>query len=66
MAAKEYNFYFARNKDGFLCSYDKKTHRCIGVMLSTGDNIEIYNKHHDSYIGQLDPNYDSSEKTGSK
>ena len=51
--------YMARNKDGFVCSYDKSTHRCVGVILSMGDDVELYREKHDEYIGQLDPKYET-------
>lgn len=50
--------YTARNKDGFLCSYDAETHKCVGVMLSMGDNVELYKEKHDEYIGQIDPKFE--------
>lgn len=52
--------YLSQNKDGFVCSYDSTTHRCVGVILSTGDNVELYEKKHDEYIDQLDPKYETS------
>lgn len=61
MNTKQSNYskkYFARNKDGFVCSYDSETHKCVGVILSTGDDIELYNRKHDEYIGQIDPKYE--------
>ena len=57
MAANNKNFYLGRNDDGFICTYDAETHRCVDVMISTGDDIELYKTRHDEYIGQLDPNY---------
>ncbi len=50
--------YISRNKDGFACTYDSETHLCVGVILSMGDDIDLYNKKHDEYIGQLDPQYE--------
>lgn len=50
--------YTARNKDGFLCSYDTESHKCVGVMLSMGDNVELYKEKHDEYIGQIDPKFE--------
>lgn len=50
--------YTARNKDGFLCSYDAESHKCVGVMLSMGDNVELYKEKHDEYIGQIDPKFE--------
>ena len=50
--------YTSRNKDGFLCSYDAETHKCVGVMLSMGDNVEFYKEKHDEYIGQIDPKFE--------
>lgn len=51
--------YFARNKDGFTCLYDGVTHKCIDVILSTGDNIELFKEKHDEYIGQFDPKFEN-------
>lgn len=48
-----------RNKEGFVCSYDANTHKCVGVMLSTGDNVELYKQKHDEWIGQLDPKFEN-------
>ena len=49
--------YTGRNEDGWICSYDKKTHKCVGAMLSTGDDIEFYKKNIKKWIGQIDPKY---------
>ena len=55
---KEMGVYTGRNKDGWICSFDTKTHRSVGCMLATGDDIEYYNKHCKEWIGQLDPQYE--------
>ena len=52
------DFYFARNKDGYMCSYDKLTHKCRGVIVSTGDNVEYIQQHRKEWIGQIDPKYE--------
>ncbi len=56
---KKQSIYFARNKDGFSCVYDSETHKCVDIILSTGDNIELFNEKRDEYIGQIDPKYES-------
>lgn len=56
--------YIARNKVGWICGYDRETHRCIDAILSTGDDIDYYNKHYDEWIGQLDPAYEKQLKGG--
>jgi hypothetical protein len=60
MSTNSKKIYSARNTDGFLCAYDSSTHLCVGVMLSTGDNIELYKQKHNEYIGQLAPKYKSN------
>lgn len=50
--------YISRNKDGFACCYDSETHKCVGVILSMGDNVELYKEKHDEYIGQIDPKFE--------
>lgn len=54
--------YTGRNKDGFVCSYDCNTHKCVGVMLATGDDVELYKQKHDEYIGQLDPKFEKNNR----
>lgn len=58
MSAEKRNFYFARNKDGYVCAYDKNTHKCIGVMESTGD-IPLSEEKRKEYSAQLDPKYEN-------
>ena len=53
--------YIARNKDGWLCGYDVKTHRCIDVILATGDNIEIYKRNKSKWLGEIDPKYENQQ-----
>lgn len=59
MSTNKSEIYMSRNKDGFVCSYDSATHKCVGVILSTGDDIELYKKKHDEWIGQLDPKFEN-------
>lgn len=56
-AQKSQQIYLSRNSDGFVCSYNSNTHRCVGVILAMGDNVELYEKNHEKYIGELDPKY---------
>ena len=58
---KRMGVYTEKNKDGWICSFDTKTHRCIGCMLATGDDVEYYKKHYKEWIGQLDPQYEKSK-----
>lgn len=53
-----FDFYIKRNKDGYTCSYDSITHRCRGVIISTGDDVNYINEHEKEWIGQLDPKYE--------
>lgn len=59
MSTSKNKFYMGRNKDGFVCSYDAITHKCVGVILSTGDDVELYEQKHDEWIGQLDPKFEN-------
>lgn len=54
----ENDFYLARNKDGYVCSYDKDTHKCRGVIVATGDNVEYVRQHEKEWLGQIDPKYE--------
>ena len=56
MSTNKRNFYFARNKKGYLCTYDNNTHLCIGVIESTGD-IPLTKEQRDAFIGQIDPKF---------
>lgn len=58
MAASK-DFYFARNKDGYVCAYDSKTHKCVDIIVSTGDDIDYYEQHKEEWIGQVDPEYEN-------
>lgn len=66
MNASKNKIYTALNKEGFLCSYDSETHRCVGVMLAMGNDIELYNQKHNEWIGQLDPKFEQSEQGATK
>lgn len=58
--------YTGRNKVGWICSFDTETHKCVGAMLATGDDIDYYNKHYKEWIGQLDPAYERTLKENEK
>lgn len=47
------NLYLARNQEGFLCAYDKDTHKCVDVIISTGENLS--EKQRKAMLGVIDP-----------
>lgn len=52
--------YISRNKDGYPCVYDNKTHKCVSAILSTGDNVEYFKAHYGEWIGQIEPKYEDN------
>lgn len=56
MSYSKSQLYTARNKDGYLCCYDKETHLCVGVMDSTGD-MPLTEEKLKEYLGQTDPKF---------
>ncbi|MGN1478701.1 MAG: hypothetical protein ACI4XH_02950 [Acutalibacteraceae bacterium] len=63
MSTRLNDTYTGINKDGYLCTYDKETHLCVGIMDGTG-NIPLTNEKRQSYLGQIDPKYQKSRKNG--
>ena len=45
--------YLARNEEGFLCAYDKETHKCVGIIVGTGEQLSDEKKK--EILGTLDP-----------
>ena len=36
--------YYDKNIEGYLCTFNSDTHLCVSVLLSTGMNIENWEK----------------------
>lgn len=45
--------YLARNKEGFLCAYDKDTKKCVDVIIGTGENLSEQQRQ--AMLGVPDP-----------
>ncbi len=58
MSTNQSKIYLANNKEGHLCGYDAKTHRCVDVPLYTGCDVEYVRQHEKEWLGQLDPKYE--------
>ena len=60
MSVEKQKIYTARNKEGYLCCYDVDTHKCVGVMDSTGDTPLTLEKRK-TFIGQVDPKFNQKQ-----
>ncbi|MGN1418105.1 MAG: hypothetical protein ACI4W6_02120 [Acutalibacteraceae bacterium] len=61
MSESNSDFYSSVNKNGFLCTYDLKTHKCIDILLCTGMDIERWEQECKEYIGKTDPKYSNKK-----
>ena len=57
MSTQNKKFYTSLNENGYLCTYDSVTHKCIGILLATVMDIEKYNQECKENIGKIDPKY---------
>lgn len=49
--------YYDKIIDGYLCTFNSDTHQCVSVLLSTGMNIENWEKFNKEIVGTIDPDY---------
>lgn len=62
MAASK-DFYFARNKDGYVCAYDSKTHKCVDIMFLRAMILIITNSIRKNGSGRLTLNMKTVNKS---